>query len=72
LPDYENAGFVSKADASVELRISLLNPWPHGIGPQNIMFLVPLNVTDEAVQRIRDGSITGIVHDPTSARLVEK
>lgn len=32
-------------------------------------FLVPLHVIDEAVQRIRDGSITGMVYDPTTARL---
>ena len=33
-------------------------------------FLVPLHVIDEAVQRIRDGSITEVVYDPTMARLV--
>ena len=35
-------------------------------------FLVPLHVIDEAVQRIRDGSITDVVYDPKSARLVGK
>jgi T5orf172 domain len=34
-------------------------------------FLVPLQVIDEAVRRIRDGSITDVVYDPTIARLVE-
>ncbi len=34
-------------------------------------FLVPLHVIDESVQRIRDGSITDVVYDPQSARLVE-
>lgn len=33
-------------------------------------FLVPLQVIDEAVQRIRDGSITDVVYDPNAARLV--
>jgi len=33
-------------------------------------FLVPLAVIDEAVQRIRDGSITRMVYDPKAARLV--
>ncbi|MBK7051648.1 MAG: GIY-YIG nuclease family protein [Rhodoferax sp.] len=33
-------------------------------------FLVPLQVIDEAVQRIRDGSITKVVYDPQTARLV--
>ncbi|CAG9933269.1 GIY-YIG nuclease family protein [Candidatus Nitrotoga arctica] len=33
-------------------------------------FLVPLHVIDEAVQRIRDGSITEVAYDPKTARLV--
>ncbi|HHM6001764.1 TPA: GIY-YIG nuclease family protein [Pseudomonas aeruginosa] len=33
-------------------------------------FLVPLQVIDEAVERIRDGSIAGVMYDPKSARLV--
>lgn len=33
-------------------------------------FLVPLQAIDEAVDRIRDGSITNYVYDPKSARLV--
>ena len=35
-------------------------------------FLVPLHVIDEAVRRIRDGSITDMVYDPKSARLLGK
>lgn len=34
-------------------------------------FLVPLSVIDEAVRRITDGSITNVVYDPMTARLVE-
>lgn len=34
-------------------------------------FLVPLPVIDEAVQRIRDGTIAGLVYDPGQARLIE-
>ncbi|MOA23763.1 hypothetical protein D3C78_1444050 [compost metagenome] len=33
-------------------------------------FLVPLHVIDEAVERIRDGSITDFAYDPQAARLV--
>ncbi len=33
-------------------------------------FLVPLHVIDQAVQCIRDGSVTDLVYDPASARLV--
>ena len=33
-------------------------------------FLVPLHVIDEAVERIRDGSITDVVYDRETAQLV--
>ena len=33
-------------------------------------FLVPLQVIDEAVNRIRDGSITGVVYDRGAANLI--
>ena len=32
-------------------------------------FLVPLFAIDEAVERIKDGSITGYVYDPSIAKL---
>lgn len=35
-------------------------------------FLIPLHVIDEAVQRIRDGSITDVAYDPQTGRLAEK
>jgi hypothetical protein len=35
-------------------------------------FLVPLHIIDEAVNRIRDGSITNFSYDPTSASLVKR
>ena len=35
-------------------------------------FLVSFNVVDEAVERIKDGSIKGYVYDPQQARLVER
>lgn len=34
-------------------------------------FLVPLFVVNEVVERIKDGTITGYVYDPTAARLVK-
>jgi hypothetical protein len=33
-------------------------------------FLAPLFIVDEVVERIKDGSITQYVYDPTEARLV--
>jgi len=35
-------------------------------------FLVPLHAIDQAVQRIRDGSITEMVYDPKTARLKDE
>jgi hypothetical protein len=35
-------------------------------------FLVPLHVIDDAVRRIRDGTITGAAYDLRSARLIDK
>lgn len=35
-------------------------------------FLVPLDAIDEAVQRVRDGSITGYAYDRDTARLVSR
>lgn len=35
-------------------------------------FLVPLNVIDEAVERIRDGSIVDFQYDPTVGQLVDR
>lgn len=35
-------------------------------------FLVPLHVIDEAVQRLRNGSITKMKYDPSQARLTEE
>lgn len=35
-------------------------------------FLAPLFVIDEAIEKIRDGTITGYVYDPKSARLVQR
>jgi hypothetical protein len=35
-------------------------------------FLVPLQVIDEAVQRIRDGSITSVIYDPVTASLIDQ
>lgn len=35
-------------------------------------FLVPLFVIDDAVEKIKDGTITGYVYDPKIARLVQR
>ena len=57
--------------APAQLDLVILDRFGHPVRPQE-WFLVPLHVIDEAVDRIRDGSITDMVYDPQSARLVEK
>lgn len=54
---------------AAQLDLTIEDRFGHPVKPRE-WFLVPLNVIDEAVQRIRDGSITEVVYDPKSARLV--
>ena len=50
-------------------RLNRFDRFGHPVQPEE-WFLVPLHVIDEAVQRIRDGSITEFIYDPKTARLV--
>lgn len=52
------------------LNITINDRFGHPVQPEE-WFLVPLFVIDEAVQRIKDGSVTGYVYDPKEARLVK-
>ena len=54
---------------AVQLDLTIEDRFGHPVKPRE-WFLVPLHVIDEAVQHIRDGSITEVVYDPTMARLV--
>jgi hypothetical protein len=54
---------------TAQLDLTIHDRFGHPVRPRE-WFLVPLHVIDEAVQRIRDGSITDVVYDPQSARLV--
>ena len=54
---------------AAQLDLTIEDRFGHPVKPRE-WFLVPLNVIDEAVQRIRDGSITGVLYDPKTARLV--
>ncbi len=51
------------------LNIALMDRFGHPVSPRE-WFLVPLFVIDEAIDRIRDGSITDYIYDPASASLV--
>lgn len=53
------------------LNIAIADRFGHPVQPEE-WFLVPLFVVDEAVERIKDGSITGYVYDPKSASLVRE
>ncbi|MCP5307464.1 MAG: GIY-YIG nuclease family protein [Chromatiaceae bacterium] len=54
---------------TAQLDLIIEDRFGHPVKPKE-WFLVPLHVIDEAVQRIRDGSITDVVYDPKSARLI--
>ncbi len=57
--------------APAQLDLTIHDRFGHPVKPRE-WFLVPLHVIDEAVQRIRDGSITNMVYDPKVARLITK
>ena len=54
---------------AAQLDLTIEDRFGHPVKPRE-WFLVPLQVIDEAVQRILDGSITDVVYDPNTARLV--
>lgn len=54
---------------AAQIDLTIEDRFGHPVKPRE-WFLVPLHVVDEAVQRIRDGSITGVVYDPATARLL--
>jgi hypothetical protein len=54
---------------AAQLDLTIDDRFGHPVKPRE-WFLVPLHVIDEAVERIRDGSITDVTYDPQIARLV--
>lgn len=59
-----------KLFAPARLNITINDRFGHPVQPEE-WFLVPLFVIDEAVARIKDGSITGYIYDPSAAKLVK-
>ncbi|MBI1919892.1 MAG: GIY-YIG nuclease family protein [Geobacter sp.] len=55
--------------APAQLDLTIQDRFGNPVRPRE-WFLVPLHVIDEAVQRIRDGSISAVIYDPETARLV--
>lgn len=57
--------------APARLNITINDRFGRPVQPEE-WFLVPLFVIDEAVARIKDGSITGYIYDPSAAKLVKE
>jgi len=55
--------------APAQLDLTIQDRFGNPVRPRE-WFLVPLHVIDEAVQRIREGSISSMIYDPKTARLV--
>jgi hypothetical protein len=56
--------------APAQIDITIQDRFGHPVSPKE-WYLVPLQIINEAVQRIRDDSITTVVYDPKTARLIE-
>ena len=54
---------------AAQLDLTIEDRFGHPVKPRE-WFLVPLQAIDEAVKRIQDGSITDVVYDPKTARLM--
>lgn len=63
-------GLIHKVFASAALDLTIQDRFGNPVKPRE-WFLVPLSVIDEAVTRIRDGSITRYTYNPNEAALVE-
>lgn len=60
-----------KIFASAQLDLMIHDRFGNPVRPRE-WFLVPLPVIDEAVKRIQNGSIAGMVYDPKTASLVKR
>lgn len=56
--------------APAQLDLTIHDRFGNPVRPRE-WFLVPLHVIDESVQRIREGSISAVIYDPKTARLVD-
>ena len=56
--------------AKAQLDMSIKDRFGNPVKPRE-WFMLPLKVIDEAVVRIRDGTITKVVYDPQTASLIE-
>jgi hypothetical protein len=63
-------GIFHRIFAPAQLDLTIHDRFGRPVRPKE-WFLVPLHVIDEAVRRIRDGSITNVAYDPKTASLVD-
>lgn len=56
--------------APAQISLTINDRFGYPVKPKE-WFLVPLHVIDEAVERVRDGSITSVSYDPKTASLVD-
>lgn len=61
---------IHKVFAAAQINLSIPDRFGHLVKPRE-WFLVPLNVIDEAVERIRDRTIVGCRYDPQTGRLAQ-
>lgn len=62
-------GIFHRIFSSAQLDLTIHDRFGHPVKPRE-WFLVPLHVIDQAVEAIRDGSITDVAYDPKRAQLV--
>jgi len=62
---------IHKVFGAARLDVEIMDRFGRPIVPKE-WFLVPFLAVDEAVNRIKDGTITDYVYDPSTARLVER
>jgi hypothetical protein len=55
--------------AMAQLDLAIKDRFGNPVKPRE-WFMLPLKVIDEAIERIRDGSITELVYDPEQAKLM--
>lgn len=62
-------GLLHRIFSQAQLDLTIEDRFGNPVKPRE-WFLVPLHVIDEAVRRIKDGSITNTVYDPKTAQLI--
>lgn len=63
-------GLLHRIFAPAQINLTINDRFGHPVKPKE-WFLVPLHVIDEAVERVRDGSITSVSYDPRTASLLD-